>query len=51
MNSEVIGFNVDPQFNKWLDVLIISDILDIPKETIKSLLKECQGKSIDECLI
>ncbi|MEI7661838.1 MAG: lysophospholipid acyltransferase family protein [Bacteroidota bacterium] len=40
VNSEVIGFNVDPQFNNCLDVLIITDILDIPEETIKSLSKE-----------
>ena len=40
VNSEVIGFNVDPLFNNCLDVLIITDILDIPEETIKSLSKE-----------
>ncbi len=40
VNSEVIGFNVDPQFSNCLDVLIITDILDIPAETIKSLSKE-----------
>ncbi len=43
VNSEVIGFNVDPQFNNCLDVLIITDILDIPAETIKSLSKEQQN--------
>ena len=39
INSEVIGFNVDPLFNNCLDVLIITDLLDIPTETIKSLSK------------
>ncbi len=39
VNAEVIGFNVDPLFNNCLDVLIITDILDIPVETIKSLSK------------
>ena len=48
INSEVIGFNVDPQFNNCLDVLIITDILDIPEETIKSLSKETRSPSIIE---
>ncbi|MEI6683726.1 MAG: lysophospholipid acyltransferase family protein [Bacteroidota bacterium] len=39
INSEVIGFNVDPMFNNCLDVLIITDTLDIPEETIRSLSK------------
>jgi hypothetical protein len=48
VNSEVIGFNVDPLFNNCLDVLIITDILDIPQETIKSLSKELKDNSIME---
>jgi len=48
VNSEVIGFNVDPLFNNCLDVLIITDILDIPLETIKSLSKELKDHSIME---
>jgi putative hemolysin len=42
IHSEVIGFNVDPQFNNCLDVLIITDIQDIPQEIIRSLSKENQ---------
>ena len=48
VNSEVIGFNVDPLFNNCLDVLIITDILDIPEETIKSLSKEFREPSLNE---
>ena len=47
INSEVIGFNVDPMFNDCLDVLIITDTLDIPEETIKSLSK-VQGPVKDD---
>ena len=39
VNAEVVGFNVDPKFNNCLDVLLITNINDIPKDTIKSLLK------------
>jgi len=46
INSEVIGFNVDPQFNNCLDVLIITDIHDIPMETLKSLSKEVDGDEV-----
>jgi putative hemolysin len=48
VNSEAIGFNVDPFFNYCLDVLIITDILDIPQETIKSLSRELKDHSILE---
>ena len=48
VNSEVLGFNVDPLFNNCLDVLIITDILDIPQETIKSLSRELKDNSIME---
>lgn len=48
VNSEVIGFNVDPHFSNCLDVLIITDILNIPHETIRSLSKEQQGQSVHE---
>ena len=40
INSEVIGFNIDPHFNNCLDALIITDINDIPEEIIRSLSKE-----------
>lgn len=46
VNSEVIGFNIDPDFNNCLDVLILTDILDIPEEIIRSLSKELKDGSI-----
>ena len=48
INSEVLGFNVDPLFNNCLDVLIITDILDIPQETIRALSREFNDHTILE---
>ncbi len=48
VNAEVIGFNVDPNFNNCLDVLIITDVLDIPAETIRSLSKEVTDNSVSD---
>jgi putative hemolysin len=39
VNAEVAGFNVDPKFNNCLDVLLITNINDIPNDTIRSLSK------------
>jgi len=48
INSEVLGFNVDPLFNNCLDVLIMTDILDIPQETIRALSREFNDHTILE---
>ncbi len=47
-NANIIGFNVDPKFNKCLDGLIILDLFDVPKNTIESLSKEANDGSILE---
>jgi len=46
LNSKIIGFNIDPQFNNALDGLIILDIFDVPQNFIKGLSKELNDKSI-----
>lgn len=48
LNSKIIGFNVDPNFNNALDGLIILDIFDVPQNFIKSLSKELNDESILE---
>jgi len=48
LNAEIIGFNVDPKFNYCLDGLMILDLLDVPMNTIESLSKELDDKSILE---
>lgn len=48
LNGKIIGFNVDPKFNNCLDGLIILDVFDVPKNTIKSLSKEANDGSILE---
>ncbi|MBN2668714.1 MAG: lysophospholipid acyltransferase family protein [Bacteroidales bacterium] len=45
-NARILGFNVDPRFNKALDGLMILDLLDVPMQTIKSLSKELNDSSI-----
>ena len=46
LNSKIIGFNIDPQFNNALDGLIILDIFDVPQNFIKGLSKELNDESI-----
>ncbi len=46
LNAKVVGFNVDPSFNNCLDGLILLDIFNVPKETLKSLSKEINDDSI-----
>ena len=48
LNGKLIGFNVDPKFNNALDGLLILDLLRVPFETITSLSKEINDKSILE---
>ena len=46
LNSQIVGFNVDPKFNNCLDGLIVLDVYDVPKKTIESLSKEANDGSI-----
>lgn len=46
LNAEIVGFNVDPKFNNCLDGLMVLDLLDVPMNTIESLSKEINDKSI-----
>jgi putative hemolysin len=46
LNGKIIGFNVDPKFNNALDGLLILDLFDVPIETITSLSKEINDKSL-----
>ena len=46
LNAKIIGFNVDPKFNNCLDGLIALDLCDIPPNTIESLSKEANDRSI-----
>jgi putative hemolysin len=45
-NAKILGFNVDPRFNKALDGLMILDLVDVPLNTVQSLSKEFNDKSI-----
>lgn len=46
LNAKIIGFNIDPKFNKCLDGFLILDVYDIPESTIESLSKEVNDGSI-----
>ncbi|MDY0201035.1 MAG: GNAT family N-acyltransferase [Tenuifilaceae bacterium] len=48
LNGKIISFNVDPKFNNALDGLLILDLFQVPMETIESLSKEINDKSILE---
>jgi len=48
LNGKIIGFNVDPLFNNCLDGLLILDLFQVPIDTITSLSKEINDKSILE---
>lgn len=48
LNGQIIGFNVDPKFNNALDGLLILDLFKVPIETITSLSKEINDKSLLE---
>ncbi len=45
-NAKIIGFNVDPRFNKALDGLMYLDIGQVNLETIKMLAKEVNDPTI-----
>jgi putative hemolysin len=46
LNGKIIGFNVDPKFNNALDGLLVLDLFQVPFETITSLSKEINDKSL-----
>lgn len=46
LNGRIIGFNVDPKFNNALDGLLILDLFQVPIDTITSLSKEINDKSL-----
>lgn len=48
LNGKIISFNVDPKFNNSLDGLLIIDLFDVPMETIASLSKDLNDKTIME---
>lgn len=48
LNGKIICFNVDPKFNDALDGLLILDLFQVPIETITSLSKEINDKSLLE---
>lgn len=47
-SGKIIGFNIDPKFNKALDGLLILDLYDVPIETITALSKEIKDESLLE---
>lgn len=40
VNGQIIGFNVDPDFNYCLDGLLILDIYNIPSDFVRVLSKD-----------
>ena len=48
LNGKIISFNVDPKFNDALDGLLILDLFQVPIDTITSLSKEINDKSLLE---
>jgi len=46
LNGKIIGFNVDPKFNNALDGLLVLDLFQVPFDTITSLSKEINDKSL-----
>jgi putative hemolysin len=48
LNGKIISFNVDPKFNDALDGLLILDLFQVPIDTITSLSKEINDKTLLE---
>ena len=46
VNAEIIGFNIDPNFNNCLDALTILDIFEVPYDMIEGLSKEINDHTI-----
>lgn len=45
LNTNVIGFNVDPNFNNCLDTLMLMDLSKAPQKTIENLVKDYPNPS------
>lgn len=45
LGTQVIGFNIDPNFNNCLDALIFMDLSKAPKKTIENLVKDYPNPS------
>lgn len=45
LNTNVIGFNVDPNFNDCLDALMLMDLSKAPQKTIENLVKDYPNPS------
>lgn len=45
INSRIVAYNVDPDFNNCVDGLIMLDIYEVPKQEIDSLSKEMEDKT------
>jgi len=48
LNSKIIGFNIDPDFNDCLDGLLVLDTTNIPYEILDSLSKELDEKVVTD---
>lgn len=46
LGAKTIAFNVDPKFNNCLDGLMVLDIFEVPKETLKVLAKDLDDQSV-----
>lgn len=49
-NANIIGFNVDPDFNNALDGLLVLDLFNVPFETLVGLAKELEDKEVLDSL-
>jgi len=45
LNTRVIGFNIDPNFNNCLDALMLMDLSKAPQKTIENLVKDYPNPS------
>lgn len=45
INSRIIAYNIDPDFNNCVDGLIMLDVYEVPKQEIDSLSKEMADKT------
>jgi hypothetical protein len=40
LNGKILGFNIDDNFQNALDALIVVDLYDVPKKSLKKFLGE-----------
>jgi hypothetical protein len=48
LNSKVVVFNIDKEFNDSLDGFIVCDIYDISREELKTITKDVTDPSVIE---